>query len=1121
MTPLGKQTGHGFSLVAFGVHNPVPANLLMAAIIFAGLVFGLSLRREMFPEIRPTMAKITAPYPGASPKEIEEGLILKIEDEIADLDEVEEINSMIFEGAGTIIVEFRRNINDIDDAVNTVKASIDTLIDLPEDSERISITKFEPVLPIISLCLFGDGDEAVYKEEIRDIREDLRSLPGMGNVSIYGARQDEIRVEISPGELLRYQLSLPQVSALIESWMRDIPGGTVNTETQTIRIRTMEITEAADTIRQMVIKSEPDGAVVRLGDIATITNGFQDVDMTVRVNGKFSVAATITNTSDQDAIKSAEMVRAYLAGRLGNPYEMKLIDRVNAVMTSVQQKGYERKLAKYEKKRAKNPEKAGAPPSPLVPTKSASLEAYELGASHTDPPPGDMILRSDLARFIEGRLDLLLRNAKWGALFVFASLLLLLNVRVAMWVMLGLVVSLLGTLAFMSFMDITLNLLTMFGLIVVLGLLVDDAIVVAENIVARHEEGEPALAAAVNGGRQITWPVVATVLTTIVAFIPLRFIEGQIGDFLGFLPIVVSCALGVSLIESLFILPSHMGHSLLLVEHRKPGPIARVWKRYETARDRVIHDRIIPGFGRFVAFALRFRYITSSTALAVWIISIGMATSGRVAFVFFPTSDSEIFIVDLEMPIGTALDRTSEVVARIEKAVSVQPEVTSVETLVGLRLDTSDWEPSGIQTNIAQLYVELLPVEERDITHETVIEHVRDLVGPLEGIKSIRYEAVHGGPGGSAINFAITGGDNDEERMLEAAEKLKDHLAVFDGVYDIADDSDQGQRELQITLLDGAAGLGLTNTDIATQIRGALYGLEPHTFSANREDVDVRVMLDKETRQSLADIENLFIFAPKGQRVPLCEVAQIREGTSYATIRRLNQRRAITVRADINQAVNNPERIISEMQPFIAEIETEYPSLRVVPRGRQLETSRSMEGLKVGFLVASVLIYVILAWLFGSFFQPLAIMLAIPFSIVGVIWGHYILNFEVMILSLIGFVALSGIVANDSLILIEFYNHKRDEGLSVHDALIESTKRRLRPIVLTTLTTVLGLMPLMLEQSFQARFLIPMAISIAFGLMSATFMILVVLPCIILIGQDLRYAITWLWTGKIAESNEV
>ncbi len=1100
------------TLVNFGVRQPVPANLLYITIMVLGVVYGSTLRREFFPEVRPRLASITAVYPGASPTEIEDGLILKIEDKVAQLDEVDEIRSTIVEGLGTVVVEFRRDIKDIDDAVKTVESAVNSLTDLPEDAERLRTAKFDPKLQVIQIGLAGEADEADLKRGIREIKEDLKSLPGMGNIILGGLRSDEISVEVRPEALQKYNLSLSAVADKVREWMKEVPGGTVRTGAQNIRVRTMGVAERAAEVRHIIVKSDAQGSVVRLGELAQVTDGFEDVEIRTRINGKPVVTLTAFNVGEGDAVKVAQAVRAYVAGRAGTEaFKPEWIDRWNGVVNAMMAKGYQKQIAAYEDKVAGG-DSSGAPPASPVAVRSERLTAYELGAAHTDPLPGELILFSDLARFIEGRLDLLTRNAKWGAMLVFFSLLVFLNLRVALWVMLGLVLAVLGTLAFMAAIGVTLNLLTMFGLIIVLGLLTDDAIVVAENITARHEAGEPALVAAIRGTREVAWPVVATVTTTIAAFLPLALIEGQIGDFLGALPVVVTCALTVSLLEAIIILPAHMGHSLARLEkHKRPWLGARLLRGYETWRNRLLFDRVVPFFGRLLDWTISHRYVTTATAVAVWMISIGMVVGGRVDFTFFEGTDSETFVVDLAMPIGTSIEGTDAVVRRVERACSLQPEIRIVTVLAGQRVDLNDYSPNGPQTHVAQVFVELSPVEDRVRTSQQIIAAVRQEVGRVPGVRSMRYQEVQGGPGGPSINLVATG--PDDARILAAVAEVKAALREFAGVVDITDDADTGQRELQIRLREGSAALGLSPEVVARQVRGYLFGLEPHTFSAHDEDIDVRVMLNRDTRRSLAELERQYVFVADGRSVPLVEAAELTEGSSYATVRRLNRERAVTVLADVDTAVNNPERVTAAMRPVISQIEARYPGVRIEPRGRQLETNKSLAGIKYGFLLACVMIYVILAWLFGGYFQPLAVMLAIPFSMIGMIWGHWILGFNMMILSLIGFVALSGIVVNDSLIYIEFYNELRRGGMEMRPALVEAGRRRLRPIVLTTITTVLGLSPLMLEQSFQARFLIPMAITISCGLMSATAVVLIVLPSIMLIGDDVRRVTAWLWTG--------
>ena len=1101
-----------FTLTSFGVRQPVPANLLYLAILILGLMYGSTLRREFFPEVRPNLAAITAVYPGASPREIEEGLILKIEDKVAELDEIVEIKSTIVEGVGTVVVEFRRDIADIDEAVRTVESALNTLTDLPEEAERIRTTKFDPKLQVIQIGLCGEADEADLKRAIREIKDDIKSLPGMGNVILGGIRADEISVKVRPEALLRYNLSLTAVSDQVREWMKEVPGGTVRTGSQNIRVRTLGVEERARGVRDIIIKSDVQGSVVRLGEIAEITEEFEDVEIRTRLNGKQAVTLTAFNVGQGDAVKVAELVRAYVAGRTGSaPFQVRWGDRWNAMMNAMMVSAHRKQMAAHEKQVAAG-DASSAPPAPPVLTRSNRLLAYELGASRTTPLPGELILFSDLARFIEGRLDLLTRNAKWGALLVFLSLLLFLNLRVALWVMLGLILAVMGTLAFMAAIGVTLNLLTMFGLIIVLGLLTDDAIVVAENITARFEKGEPALVAAVRGAGEVAWPVVATVTTTIAAFLPLALIEGQIGDFLGALPVVVACALTVSLLEAMIILPAHMGHSLARVERRpRPWLGARLLRAFEAKRNQFLFERIIPRFGAVLDWSITHRYITVSTAVAVWITSIGMVVGGRVDFTFFEGTDSETFVVDLVMPVGTSIERTDAVVNRIEQACDKQAEVRIVTVLVGQRVDLNDYSPLSPQTHVAQIFVELMPVEERDRTSQQIIAAVRREVGQVAGVESLRYQEIQGGPGGPSINLVATG--RDERKILAVVEEIKTALAEFAGVVDISDDSDSGQRELQIRLRDSSTTLGLTPELVARQVRGFLFGLEPHTFSINEEDVDVRVMLDDATRHSLAELERQYVFTVDGRPIPLIEAAELTEGSSYATIRRLNRQRSVTVLADVETAVNNPERVVAAMMPFIADLQARYPGVKVEARGRQLETNKSLSGIRYGLLLAGLMIYVILAWLFGSYFQPFAVMLAIPFAMIGMIWGHWLLGFKMMILSLIGFVALTGIVVNDSLIYIEFYNELRRQGMEMREALIEAGRRRLRPILLTTLTTVLGLSPLMLEQSFQARFLIPMAITISCGLMSATAVVLMVLPSIMLIGHDVAGVARWLWTG--------
>ncbi len=1081
------------NLVAFGVRNPVPANLVMLALVGAGLVLGLGLRREFFPETRPNEVIIAAPYPGASPDEIETALAIKIEDAIDDLDDVKEITTTVVEGAATVRVEFKEGLN-IDAAVARVKRAVDALQDLPERSERIVVTEFEPNIPVISVTIFGGADERVLKDAIREMRDDLRTLPGMGDVNISGVRTDEISVEVDPARTLEFGLSLPAIAGRIREAMTETPAGSVRTPTSNVTLRAVGAQERADEVRGIVLAQSPDGRAVRVEDMAEVTPGFADVDLRTRFNGESAATLTIFATGDQDVIDIASLVKAYVAGRNREPLQLTWRERATKLLSG---------------------DRPGAATPPRI-------AAYELGSRRAVVPNAEICMHSDLARFVEQRLELLGRNAFWGLVLVFGTLLLLLATRVALWVTAGLIIALFGTLAVMNLLDISLNFLTMFGLIIVIGLLVDDAIVVAENISAKHEAGEPALAAAVSGARQVQWPVVATVLTTIAAFMPLRAIEGRIGDLMGAIPIVVACALGMSLLESLLILPSHMGHSLTGADRRRRRRAERATNTTKAnespMRLRAFRTLILEPYARLLEWSLRGRYLTIAIALGVLIGSFGLIAGGRVRFEFLASADAELVLADLRMPIGTPIERTDEAVRLIERTALALPEVQSVITVVGARQNL-DGDGGSQQTHLAQTYLELRPVEFRDRTSRELIDDLRRRLGEIPGVKSLRFEEAQGGPSGPDISYAISG---DSAAMIRrAADSLMSRLNEFDGVFGVTDDADAGQRELRVELRPGAAALGFTTENLATQLRAAVFGLEAYTFAGDREDVDVRVKFSEPWRRSLARLEAAHVFTPAGEPVPLAEIATLTDAEGFATVRRLNRQRAVTVTADVDRAVANPEEITAAMRDELRAINAEYPGVRIIPRGRQEDLADSFRSLPLGMLGAIVAIYVILAWLFGSYIQPFAVLLAVPFATIGAIWGHLIMGFDMTILSLIGFVALTGIVVNDSLILMQFYNEKRVEHISMHDALMATGRARVRAVLLTTITTVLGLAPLMLEQSFQARFLIPMAITISFGLIAATLLTLIILPCILMIGRDVHRAAHFVITGRRVRSDYV
>ena len=1094
-------------LAEFGVRKPVVVNLLMAALIIGGLVSSTLLRKQFFPETEPDTVSISLPYPGASPEEVEDSLAIKVEDALRGIDEIDKITTTVAEGGGGITVKFKEGI-DVDAAMEDVDREIDALQDLPEEAEEITSQLIEPRLPVIRVVLAGIEDRVSMKQAVRAVRDDLRSLPDMGEILVGGTRDYEISIDVDSVAMLEHGLSLPRISQTVREWMTEIPGGTIKHSTGNVQLRTLGVEETEQAIKDIPLTADNDGAVVTVGTVARVNSGFVDTDLEGRFNNQPATSLTIFKTGDQDIVEMAQMVRAYVKGRKGEPYSLSVVERLTQFATARQPGG---------------------------PKKSNNQLAWEIGAKAQRPlPSGSEIHAStDLARFVEGRLDLLTKNAIYGSMLVFLTLLVFLNWRAAMWVGIGLTTAISGTLILMAGFDITLNLLTMFGLIVVLGLLVDDAIVVSENIQAHHDQSKQSpTRSAISGTNEVFWPVVATVMTSIVAFLPLTFIKGQIGTLLGALPMVVACALAMSLIESLLILPSHMGHSLARRDAAKPNRLSNKLKQYETWRDKMLNQKVIPAFGNIQSKLLRVRYLTLAGAISLLIISVGMVAGERLAFNFMPSDDAESFVIDVRMPIGTPIDATRDVVQRIESVVLKEPEVKSIESLIGASNDLETGSSNAPASHIAQIFVELKPVEQRDRTSPQVTSAIRkQLQGRIDDVERISYTQQSGGPGGPDVNIRLT--SNNSADLAAATSEVKKLLMTYDQLYDVADDSNLGQSERKVRVFPDAAMLGMNNNEINRQLRGFLFGLEAHTFADREEDIDVRVRLDKSTRGSLTQVQNAWLVGPNGEPLPMREMVSIEDSSAYASINRVDRKRAVTVTAAADVEAS-PEQIVAELrqppkdkngkvllgpdgnpQPSrLDQIAAKYPGMEIGFSGRQEQMADAFASLPYGFAAALLMIYVILAWLFQSYFQPVLVMLVVPFATIGLIWGHLIMGYDLTFLSLIGFVALSGIVVNDSLILVQFFNMKRSEGMDVYEALVSAGKGRFRAIMLTTITTVLGLTPLILESSFQAKFLIPMAISIAGGLISATLMILVVLPCIMMVFDDAKRMTYYLWNGQ-------
>ncbi|HGY91248.1 MAG TPA: efflux RND transporter permease subunit [Planctomycetes bacterium] len=708
---------------------------------------------------------------------------------------------------------------------------------------------------------------------------------------------------------------------------------------------------------------------------------------------------------------------------------------------------------------------------------------------------------TDLSRFIAQRLDLMLRNARWGLLLVVLALALFLEIRVAFWVALGMPISFLGTFVLMDWMGASINLLSLFGLIVVLGLIVDDAIVIGENVFARRRAGMSSREAAILGAGEVTIPVVAAVLTTMAAFMPLAFIAGDIGAFMKELPIVVIAALSISLIEALVILPAHLAHLKTAAGGRTASGLGGAMRRFRHA---VFEEGLPRFYRRSLRFALRWRYVSLAVALAFSLVVLGLVAGGVVPFVLLQETDAETLVVDLEMASGTPEARTREVLQGIEARIQEMPETKSAFAVVGASFSDRGRVDAADPATVGQITVELLPAEEREDrglrSAQRILADLRETTPPEAGVTRLHFAARSGGPQGPDIEVLVRG--EDVETLRQGVAWVEEQLETYSGVVEVEDDLVLGKPEIRLQLNPVGRALGLDTRTLASQVRHALFGFEVQELQEQDEAVKVRVLLPKSARRTPADLADLRIQTPSGGRAPLEEVARLSVSRSYASIAHVDEQRAVTIRAEVDEDKGNVNAITGDLTRKVEDIGKRFPGLGVAFEGRKKQTRESLSSLKVGFPIALFLIYAIIAILFRSYTQPLIVMAAIPYSLVGAIVGHYISGYPFTILSLIGGVALAGIVVNDSLILVDLVNKKHREGEGLFDAVISGGTGRLRPIILTSITTIAGLAPLMLERSFQAQFLIPMAVSIVYGLAFGTVLTLYILPCLYLVLHD-------------------
>ena len=1028
--------------------NHVAANLLMMLFVVGGLVMLRSIKQEIFPEVSLDAIQIQVPYPGASPEEIEDGIILKIEESLTGVDGIKEIRSEAREGMGVVLAVIEDSA-DPDIVLQDIKNEVDRIVTFPEDAEEPVISKLVNRREVISVVVYGDMGEKALREMAEEIRDELLEEPNITQVDLAGVRPYEVSIEIPEETLRALNLSLREVAERVRRASLDVPGGRIKAQGGEILIRTKEKRYTANEYKKIVLLTKDDGTALTLGEIAHVRDTFEDVDLFSRFNGK-----------------PAAMVKVFRVG------EQKPLEISRTVKSFVQER-------------------------------SKSLA-----------PGVHLAVWNDTSEILKERMNLLIRNACLGLILVFLVLGAFLEIGLALWVMLGIPISFLGAMFFMPSLGLSINMISLFAFIMALGIVVDDAIVVGESVYDHRSKGKSRLKAAIDGTLEVGVPVVFSVLTTIVAFIPLIFVTGVIGKFIRVIPIVVISIFVVSLIESLFVLPAHL--SMGSVRRNSSGNGVHFYDKGRIWVSKGL-DRIIWGpYKALLTKALEYRYVTCAISVAILLLVLGVIKGGIIKFTFMPEVESDIIRVFIQLPVGAPVEDTLKVQEFVvEKGLEAVSEfrkrvTNGTNILRGVYAVTGGTIPGGgptggsmhFGTHIANIRMALEPYDIRGFSTTELLNRWRELVGTIPGVDSITFKAnlVHMG-----ANIDVQLAHQDPEVLVKAKDRLKRALAAYPGVYNIEDTYAQGKQEFKVRIKAIGKVLGLTEESLGRELRAAFYGAEAVRLQRGRNEIKVMVRFPPSRRKSVYDLETMRIKTPAGGEVPLREVATIIPGRGYSIINRFDRKRVVDVTANVDKKRANAEDILEELKHgILRELEKDYPGLTYTMQGEERERRESMESMMSGFVLALFGIYALLAIVFKSYIQPVIIMLAIPFGIIGAILGHMIMGYNLSILSMFGIVALAGVVVNDSLLLVDRANNERRRGAPALGSLISAGTRRFRPILLTSLTTFFGLTPMILETSVQAQFLIPMAISLGFGILFATFITLLIIPAFYLVVEDLK-----------------
>ena len=1078
-------------IIAWFVKNHVAANLLMALIIISGLLSIPQIPKKFFPDIEIPYVFVTVPYLGAAPEEVERGVCMRIEEKLEGIEGIDKISSYSREGMCTVTAELFES-TDPSRALDEIKNQVDSITTFPKETEKPITNLVNPKRKVLDLALIGPTNEKELKELAEEVRYELTQLNGISQAEIAAVRPYEISIEVSEESLRRHGLSFQEIATAVRKSSLDVPGGTIKTDSGDILLRTTGQAYQGQEFENLIVRTRADGTRIYLKDVAEVVDGFSDTDLSFRFNKRPAALITVSRVGDEDIQEISQAVEEYVA-----------------------------------------------------------LTKLKL------PNNFEMIIWNDDSEILEDRLDTLIGAALQGFLMVLILLALFLRPRLAFWVSLGVPVAFLGALTLANLVGLSIDAISLFGFILVLGILVDDAIVIGENIHSKHQGGAPLLEGAIRGAQDVTVPVIFGVLTTVTAFLPIMFASGFLGDIGFVIATTVICCLVFSIVESQLILPAHLGHSHIKSPEKEVGlmliPIVLILIIAVSENFRQILALSVFGTSCFLALylsgnfsklanyaiqkqslfannfeffvntsfrsvserALSKRYRTISWAVFAFIVAMALLGSGRLPFSFFPPLASDQVIAKLTMPLGTNPRMTEAGIEQLEDSANLlatelksqYPNANPVMHIASSIGSASGENSRSEGSHLGEVVLQLTPSQTRDIKTVEVANRWRNLNGPVSDAIELKFNSSLFSSGDD-INIQLEG--KDVNALSLAAKQLRDKLAEYPGVIDITDSFRSGKKEIKLSILPSGESLGLTLSDLARQVRQAFYGEEAQRVQRGREDVRVMIRYPEDERGSLDALNSMRIRTPDGNEVPFATVAKGEEGVGFSTIRRSEGKRIVNVIASVDRTQITANEVIAELRSGpIQEILSPYPSVAYKLEGEQREQAESIGSLISLSIFGLVVIYALLAIPLNSYFQPLIIMSVIPFAFVGAVFGHWImmklgLVAGIAMMSIQGFVAAAGVVVNSSLVLVHSINNRRNQGESIKEAVVNSSLSRCRPIMLTSITTFVGLLPLMLNTSVQAQFLVPMAVSLAFGVLFSTVVTLLVVPSGYLVLDDFK-----------------